>query len=112
MNKTIPFGYHYIGSHTIIKLNMNLTPADADEIRNLFGFFVSHVGRYGSMLCRIEAVVPWNGMGNENFRNWFQKLEIYKVNAKMEKLAKRKAILLDEALNAHNLIINLNDLPF
>ena len=112
MNKTIPFGYHYVGSHTIIKLNMNLTPGDADEIRNLFGFSVTYVGRYESMLCRIEAVVPWNGMGNENFREWFNKLEIYKVNAKMEKLAKRKAILLDEALNAHNLIINLNDLPF
>lgn len=112
MNNSISFGYHYIGSHTIIKLNMNLTPADADEIRNLFGFSVMHVGKYDSMLCRIEGVVSWNGMGNENFRDWFQKLEIYKLNAKMEKLAKRKAILLDEALNAHNLIINLNDLPF
>ena len=112
MNKSIPFGYHYMGSHTIIKLNMNLTPADADEIRSLFGFFVSHIGRYGSMLCRIEAVVPWNGMGNENFRDWFNKLEIYKVNAKMEKLANRKATLLDVAIGAENLLINLNDLPF
>ena len=112
MNKTVPFGLHHIAGYSIFKLNMNLTPADANEIRNLFGFSVTHVGRYESMLCRIEGVVPWNGMGNENFRQWFQKLEIYKVNAKMEKLAKRKAILLDEALNAHNLIINLNDLPF
>jgi len=112
MNKTIPFGYHYVGSHTIIKLNMNLTLADADEIRNLFGFSVFHVGRYGSMLCRIEAVVPWNGMGNENFRNWFNKLEIYKINAKMEKLANKKVEALDRALNAENLLINLNDLPF
>lgn len=112
MNKSIPFGYHYIGSHTIIKLNMNLTPADADEIRNLFGFSVTHVGRYGSMLCRIEAVVPWNGMGNENFRNWFDKLELYRINAKMEKLANKKAEALDRILNAQNLIINLNDLPF
>jgi hypothetical protein len=61
---------------------MNLTPADADEIRNLFGFSVTYVGRYESMLCRIEAVVPWNGMGNENFREWFNKLEIYKLKSK------------------------------
>lgn len=112
MNNSISFGYHYIGSHTIIKLNMNLTPADADEIRNLFGFSVVHVGRHESMLCRIEGVVPWNGMGNENFREWFNKLEIYKINAKMEKLATKKAEVLDRALNAQNLLINLNDLPF
>lgn len=112
MNKTIPFGYHSFGSHSLVKLNMNLTPADADEIRNLFGFSVTHIGRYESMLCRIEGVVPWNGMGNENFRQWFQKLEIYKINAKMEKLANKKAEALDRILNAQNLIINLNDLPF
>ena len=112
MNKSISFGYHYVGSHTIIKLNMNLTPADADEIRNLFGFSVTYVGRYESMLCRIEAVVPWNGMGNENFRQWFNKLEIYKINAQMEKLANKKVEALDKALNAENLLINLNDLPF
>ena len=112
MNKTIPFGYHNFGYNTIIKLNMNLTAEDADEIRNLFGFHVTYVGRYESMLCRIEAVVPWNGMGSENFRQWFHKLEIYKVNAKLEKLAKRKATLLDIAIGAENLLINLNDLPF
>jgi hypothetical protein len=112
MNKSIPFGYHYVGSHTIIKLNMNLTPADADEIRNLFGFSVIHVGRYGSMLCRIEAVVPWNGMGNENFKEWFNKLEIYKVNAQMEKLALKKADLLDKSMNAVDLHVDLTDLPF
>ena len=112
MNKSIPFGYHYVGSHTIIKLNMNLTPADADEIRNMPGFSVKYVGRYDSMLCRIEAVVPWNGMGNENFREWFNKLEIYKINAKMEKLANRKASLLDVAIGAENLLADLNDLPF
>ena len=114
MNKTIPFGYHNFGYNTIIKLNMNLTAEDADEIREIFGFSVMRTGRYGEdrMLCRIEAVVPWNGMGNENFRQWFHKLEIYKVNAKLEKLAKRKATLLDIAIGAENLLINLNDLPF
>jgi len=112
MNKTIQFGYHHIGSHTIIKLNMNLTPADADEIRNLFGFYVTHVGRYESMLCRIEGVVPWNSIGNENFSQWFNRLEVYKINAKMEKLANRKATLLDVAIGAENLLADLNDLPF
>ena len=112
MNKTIPFGYHYVGSHTIIKLNINLTWADAREIEKKFGFHVQYIGGSGSMLHRIEGVVPWNGMGNENFRDWFNKLEIYKINAKMEKLATKKAEALDRALNAQNLLINLNDLPF
>ena len=111
MNKSIPFGYHYMGSHTIIKLNMNLTPADADEIRNMPGFSVKYVGRYDSMLCRIEAVVPWN-CSHENYLHWYEKLEIYKINAKMEKLANKKASLLDVAIGAENLLADLNDLPF
>lgn len=111
MNKSISFGYHFIGNHTIIKLNMNLTPADADEIRNLFGFHVAHIGRYESMLCRIEGVVSWNDITSEKFRQWFDKLEIYKINAKMEKLANKKALLLDKAIGAENLLTNL-DLPF
>ena len=112
MNKSIPFGYHFIGSHTIVKLNMNLTAADADEIRNLFGFYVTHVGRYESMLCRIEGVVGINGLGSEKFAQWFNRLEVYKINAKMEKLANRKASLLDVAIGAENLLADLNDLPF
>lgn len=112
MNKSIPFGYHFIGSHTIVKLNMNLTATDADEIRNLFGFYVTHVGRYESMLCRIEGVVGINGLGSEKFAQWFNRLEVYKINAKMEKLANRKATLLDVAIGAENLLADLNDLPF
>ena len=111
MNKSIPFGYHFIGSHTIVKLNMNLTATDADEIRNLFGFYVTHVGRYESMLCRIEGVVGINGLGSEKFAQWFNRLEVYKINAKMEKLANRKATLLDVAIGAENLLADL-DLPF
>jgi len=112
MNKSIPFGYHFIGSHTIVKLNMNLTATDADEIRNLFDFNVTHVGRYESMLCRIEGVVGINGLGSEKFAQWFNRLEVYKINAKMEKLANRKATLLDVAIGAENLLADLNDLPF
>ena len=112
MNKTIPFGYHHIGSHTIIKLNMNLTPADADEIRKNYGFSVMYNGRNSSMLCRIEGVISWNGAGNEKYAQWYNQLEVYKINAKMEKLANKKAELLDKAINAQDLVINLNDLPF
>jgi hypothetical protein len=109
MNKTIPFGYHSVGNHTIIKLNMNLTPADADEIRKIFGFCIVHNARYSdSMLCRIEGVISHN---NSIASTWFNQLPVYKINAEMEKLAKRKAILLDRAIGADNLFADL-DLPF
>jgi hypothetical protein len=108
MNKTIPFGYHSFGGHTIIKLNMNLTAADADEIREIFGFAVMRSSRKDRMLCRIEGILSHNdSLGH----NWFQKLEVYKVNAKMEKLASKKATLLDRAIGAEDLITDLN-LPF
>ena len=112
MNKTIPFGYHSLGSHTIIKLNMNLTPADADEIRKNYGFSVMYNSRNSSMLCRIEGVIPHNAPGNEKYAQWFNQLEMYKINAKMEKLANRKASVLDMAIGAENLLADLNDLPF
>lgn len=110
MNKTIPFGYHSLGGHTIIKLNMNLTAEDADEIREIFGFTVMRTGSYRQdrMLCRIEGILSHNGSIGHN---WFQKLEIYKINAKMEKLARKKATLLDRAIGAEDLITDL-DLPF
>ena len=111
MNKTVPFGYHNFGGHTIIKLNMNLTAEDADEIREIFGFSIMRTGRYGKdrMLCRIEGILSHNGSVGHN---WFQKLEIYKVNAKMEKLASKKADLLDKSMNAVDLHVDLTDLPF
>ena len=111
MNKSIPFGYHYIGSHTVIKLNMNLTPADALKMEKMFGLHVRYVGKNGSMLYRIEGVVLWSSQQNL-YQEWFEQLEKYKINAKMEKLAQRKASLLDKAIGAENLIIDLYELPF
>lgn len=112
MNKTIPFGYHHIGSHTVIKLNMNLTLADADEIKKDYGFSVMHNSKNNSMLCRIEGVISHNAPGNQKYAQWFNQLEVYKINAKMEKLANKKASLLDIAIGAENLLADLNDLPF
>ena len=111
MNKSIPFGYHYIGSHTIIKLNINLTPADASEMERMFGLHVQYVGKKGSMLCRVEGVVLWSSEQNL-YGKWFKQLEIYKLNAKIEKLAQKKALMLDKAIGAENLVIDLFELPF
>ena len=111
MNRSIPFGYHHIGSHTIIKLNMNLTYADAREMERRFGLDVQYVGKRGTMLYRVEGVVIWSSQQNL-YQKWFEQLEKYKINAKMEKLAQRKVSLLDKAIGAENLIIDLYELPF
>jgi hypothetical protein len=111
MNKSIPFGYHHIGSHTVIKLNMNLTPADAHEMEKMFGLHIRYVGKNGSMLYRIEGVVLWSSEQNL-YEKWFKQLEICKLNARIEKLAQREASLLDKAIGAENLIIDLYELPF
>ena len=112
MNKTVPFGIHHIAGHTIIKLNMNLTSEDAEAIRNKFGFNVTRI--YSKpQLCRIEGALKCEPTSYNNLMfEFFQKVEEYKVNAKIEKLANKKAALLDRAIGADNLLINLNDLPF
>jgi len=111
MNRSIPFGYHFIGNHTVIKLNMNLTPADAHEMEKMFGLHIRYVGKNGSMLYRIEGVIQWSSQQNL-YQRWFEQLQVYKLNAKIEKLALKKAVLLDKAIDAENLVIDLYELPF
>ena len=114
MNKTAPFGYHSFGSHTLIKLNMNLTPEDAAEIRKEYDFNVMYCSsRKNPHLYRIEGVVSWNTRASEKYILWFEKLKLYQVNAKMHKLACQKQALLDSALGMENYIQPVDlDLPF
>ena len=114
MNKTVPFGYHGFGSHTLIKLNMNLTPEDAAEIRKEYDFNVIYCNsRKNPYLYRIEGVVSWNTRASEKYIMWFEKLKLYQVNAKMHKLACQKQALLDSALGMEDCIQLVDlDLPF
>ena len=112
MNKTVPFGVHHIAGYTIIKLNMNLTYEDAKAIRDEFGFNVTRIYTK-PQLCRIEGALACGPISYDNLMfKFFQKIEEYKVNAKIEKLANKKAELLDKAIGADDLLVNLNDLPF
>jgi hypothetical protein len=82
MNKTVPFVYHGFGSHTLIKLNMNLTPEDAAEIRKEYDFNVMYCNsRKNPHLYRIEGVVSWNTRSSEKYIMWFEKLKLYQVNS-------------------------------
>jgi len=114
MNKTIPFGYHSFGSHTLIKLNMNLTPEDAAEIRKEYDFNVMYCSsRKNPYLYRIEGVVSWNTRVSEKYMIWFEKLKVYQINAKMHKLACKKQELLDSVLGMKDYIQPVDlDLPF
>lgn len=111
MNKSIPFGWHQIGANTVIKLNVNLTSEDAHAIRNTFNFNVMRIGR--KQLHRIEGVISWrNNDWGYLCKLFYDKLQQYKLNAKIEKLANEKANLLDKSIDAINLHCDLNDLPF
>ncbi len=114
MNKTVPFGYHSFGSHTLIKLNMNLTPEDAAEIRKEYDFNIMYCNsRKNPYLYRIEGVVSWNKTGSEKYMMWFEKLKLYQVNAKMHKLACQRQEILDRAIGMENYIQPVDlDLPF
>lgn len=109
MNKSIPFGYHSFAGNTIIKLNINLTDADANDIIEMFGFSVRYNSMLGPMGYRVEGVLSHS---TTLAPEWFRRLSIYKLNAKLEKLANEKATLLDKAIGAENLLADLNDLPF
>lgn len=113
MNKTIPFGTHNIGSYVIIKLNMNLTFEDAEKIRKQFGFTVLPTSRKRAQLHRIEGVVSWRNDNTAFLLNkFFEFKKECKVNAQIEKLANKKADLLDSALGATNMHVDLNDLAW
>ena len=114
MNKTIPFGYHSFGSHTLVKLNMNLTPEDAIELRKLYDFNVMYCNsKKNRHLYRIEGVFSWNNGYSDKYIGWFEQLKVYQINAKMHKLACQKQVLLDNALGMQNYIQPADlDLPF
>jgi hypothetical protein len=114
MNKTVPFGYHSFGSHTLIKLNMNLTPEDAIELRKIYDFNVMYCNsKKNPHLYRIEGVISWNSSDGEKYLGWFEKLKVCRINAKMQKLACQKQALLDSALGMENYSQPVDlDLPF
>ena len=111
MNKTVPFGLHHIAGYSIFKLNMNLTSEDAQAIRDTFGFDVVRI--YSKpQLHRIEGALAWKQRGyGDLIQKFWNTKELYQTNAKMEKLANKKALLLDKAIGAENLLADL-DLPF
>ena len=95
LNKTIPFGYHSFGGYTIIKLNMNLSPDDATMLRNKYDISVCYNGkRNKEYLYRIEAC-----FSHSNSTNFYNDLQVCKINAKMYILACKKADLLDSVLS-------------
>lgn len=113
MNKSIPFGWHQIGGSTVIKLNVNLTYEDAKAIKDAFNFNVMPIGRNRKQLHRIEGVISWRDPNWGYTCNLFyERLKQYKINAKIEKLAWKKADLLDKSMNAVDLHVDLTDLPF
>ena len=114
MNKTIPFGYHSFGSHTLVKLNMNLTPEDAIDIRKKYDFNVMYCNsKKNPHLYRIEGVFSWNNRYSDKYIGWFEQLKVYQINAKMRKLACQKQVLLDNALGMQDYIQPADlDLPF
>lgn len=97
MNKSIPFGLHHIAGYTLFKLNMNLTSEDAKAIIDTFGFDVIKI--YSKpQLYRIEGAISWRKNGySDLIQKFWNNKEVYKVNAKMEKLALKKANLIEIA---------------
>lgn len=112
MNKTVPFGLHHIAGYSIFKLNMNLTSEDAQAIRDTFGFDVVRI--YSKpQLHRIEGALSWRKDGyGDLIETFWRNRDMYKINAKIEKLALKKADLLDKSMNALDLHVDLTDLPF
>ena len=112
MNKTVPFGVHHIAGYSIFKLNMNLTSEDAQAIRDTFGFDVVRI--YSKpQLHRIEGALSWRKDDYSNLiETFWRNRETYQINAKIEKLALKKADLLDKSMNAVDLHVDLTDLPF
>lgn len=112
MNKTVPFGLHHIAGYSIFKLNMNLTSEDAQAIRDTFGFDVVRI--YSKpQLHRIEGALSWRKDDyGDLIQIFWRNREMYQINAKMEKLAWKKADLLDKSMNAVDLHVDLTDLPF
>jgi hypothetical protein len=86
MNKNLSFGYSHLGFHTLIKLNVKITHAAAELLRQTYDVWTTDNGKFG---YRIEGCLTSD-------KAWLfkQSLQLAIIDYKIEQLTHKKLTVL------------------
>jgi hypothetical protein len=104
MNKNLSFGYSHLGFHTLIKLNVKITHAAAELLRQTYGVWTNDNGKFG---YRIEGCLT-----SDKVWDFKQSLQLAIIDYKVEQLTSRKLTILGVVSVVDKFDNCLDELPY
>ena len=86
MNKNLSFGYSHLGFHTLIKLNVKITSAAAELLKQTYNVWTNDNGKFG---YRLEGCLT-----SDKVWDFRQSLQLAILDYKIEQLTFKKLTLL------------------
>jgi hypothetical protein len=86
MNKNLSFGYSHLGFHTLIKLNVKITSAAAELLKQTYNVWTNDNGKFG---YRIEGCLT-----SDKVWDFKQSLQLAILDYKIEQLTSQKLTIL------------------
>ena len=86
MNKNLSFGYSHLGFHTLIKLNVKITSAAAELLKQTYNVWTNDNGKFG---YRIEGCLT-----SDKVWDFRQSLQLAILDYKIEQLTFKKLTIL------------------
>ena len=104
MNKNLSFGYSHLGFHTLIKLNVKITHAAAELLRQTYNVWTNDNGKFG---YRIEGCLT-----SDKVWDFRQSLQLAILDYKIEQLTSRKLTILGVVSVVDKFDNCLDELPY
>jgi hypothetical protein len=104
MNKNLSFGYSHLGFHTLIKLNVKITSAAAELLKQTYNVWTNDNGKFG---YRIEGCLT-----SDKVWDFRQSLQLAILDYKIEQLTFKKLTILGVVSVVDKFDNCLDDLPY
>jgi aminopeptidase C len=104
MNKNLSFGYSHLGFHTLIKLNVKITSAAAELLKQTYNVWTNDNGKFG---YRIEGCLT-----SDKVWDFKQSLQLAILDYKIEQLTFKKLTLLGVVSVVDKFDNCLDNLPY
>jgi hypothetical protein len=104
MNKNLSFGYSHLGFHTLIKLNVKITSAAAELLKQTYNVWTNDNGKFG---YRIEGCLT-----SDKVWDFRQSLQLAILDYKIEQLTSQKLTILGVVSVVDKFDNCLDELPY
>ena len=104
MNKNLSFGYCNLGFHTLVKLNVKITSAAAELLKQTYNVWTNDNGKFG---FRIEGCLT-----SDKVWDFRQSLQLAILDYKIEQLTSQKLTILGVVSVVDKFDNCLDNLPY